>query len=177
MKMLGMIKRTFDYLNKYSFLLLYKAYIRPQLEYCQQACQPYLTKDIDILGRVQKRATKLVKSLKDLSYEERLKELKLYSLSERRTRADMIAVYKIVHGITDINIEKLFTLEKDKRTRGHSLQIKVHKFSKTEVRRNAFSQRVVIPWNELPDSIVNSLNEKTFKRDYDIHMLKKRNTL
>ena len=72
MQTLSMIKRSFKYLSKVSFLFLYRTYIRLHLEYCAPIWSPYLAKDIDALERVQHRATKLVKSLCTLSYEERL---------------------------------------------------------------------------------------------------------
>ena len=173
-KMVGMIRRTFSFLDKNSFLLLYKTYVRPHIEYCQQACYPYLAKDIEAIEKVQRRATKLVKSIADLSYEERLNHLKLYSLEDRRNRADMIAVHKIVHNLTDVDAQKLFTFAdtKTKKTRGHNYPIIVPKCSKTDIRRNFFSQRTVVPWNNLPNEIVKSLTTEEFKIKYDAHMIK-----
>jgi len=77
---LGVIKRTYKHLNKESFLLAYKSYIRPHLEYCVQLWNPYLIKDIDIIEKVQRRATKLVKNIATLPYDDRLRYLDLYSL-------------------------------------------------------------------------------------------------
>ena len=171
-KMLGIIRRTFSYINEESFNLLYKTYVRPHLEYGQQACYPYLSKDIDMVEKVQRRATKLVRSLENLSYEERMKKLKLYSLEDRRLRADMIAVHKITHGLTDINMSKLFTFAENSVTRGHSYRLTAPKCTKTEIRRNFFSQRTVVPWNKLKEEIVSSLTTEEFKRKYDLHMLK-----
>ena len=82
---------------------LYKAIVRPHLEYCIQAWRPYHTKDIDTLERVQRRATKLIPELKHLCYERRLLEFRLTTLETRRLRGDRIEVCKILNGYEDIN--------------------------------------------------------------------------
>ena len=95
-RMLGLIKHTFSFLDKDSLLLLYKTYVRPHLEYCVQAWSPYLEKDKVLLEKVQRRATKLVPELKQLSYEDRLKGLGgLTTLETRRERADMIEMFEV----------------------------------------------------------------------------------
>jgi len=58
---------------------------------------PYKKSDIEIIEKVPKRATKLIISLKHLSYSERLKQLQLPTLKYRRLRGDMIQVFKMVH--------------------------------------------------------------------------------
>jgi len=73
-------------------------YVRPHLEYCVQVWNPCLARDIDILQKVQRRATKCLDGLSDLSYEDCLQRLDLYSLYCRRQRGDLIEVYKISNG-------------------------------------------------------------------------------
>ena len=72
---LGMVKRHLTQLDKEDFMAIYKAYIRPHLEYCVQAWSPHFIKDIDCLEQIQRRATKLVKGLKKWTYEDRLKHV------------------------------------------------------------------------------------------------------
>ena len=67
---------------------LHKTIVRPHLEYCIQAWRPYGKKDIDTLERIQRRATKIILELRDLSYEGRLKECSLTTLETRRLRGD-----------------------------------------------------------------------------------------
>ena len=98
---LGMIRRSITCKNKYIVTRLYKALVRPKLEYCVQAWRPYLKKDVDKIERVQHRATRMIEECKGLSYEERLKVTGLTSLENRRTRGDMI-VFKTLKGINKI---------------------------------------------------------------------------
>ena len=86
-QVLGMIRRN----NKDNSLIVplyYKAIVRPHLENCIQAWSPYLRKDIDMLEKIQRRATKLIPGLRDLRYEERLKECGLTTLETRRLRSN-----------------------------------------------------------------------------------------
>ena len=87
---LGMIRSNITYKEKSLIVPLYKAIVRPHLEYCIQAWSPYLRKDIDMLKKIQRRASKLIPGLRDLTYEERLKECGLTTLETRRLRGGQI---------------------------------------------------------------------------------------
>ncbi|GAB0180030.1 hypothetical protein GRJ2_000468300 [Grus japonensis] len=73
-------------------LPLYSALVRPHLEYCVQPWGLQYRRDMDILERVQKRTTEIMKGLEDFFYEERLGELVLFNLEQRRLR-DILLVY------------------------------------------------------------------------------------
>ena len=94
-QVLGMIRTNITYKEKSLIVPLYKAIVRPHLEYCIQAWGLYLRKDIDMLDKIQRRATKLISGLRDLTYEERLKECGLTTLETRRLRGGQIEVFKI----------------------------------------------------------------------------------
>ncbi|XP_068229703.1 uncharacterized protein [Palaemon carinicauda] len=123
-KITGLIRRTFVSLDEVIFKQLYVALVRPNLEYANQAWAPYLVKDIEAIENVQRRATKLVPTLKNLSYEERLRKLKIPTLAYRRARGDMLETFKILSGGYDPEVcQGLFMLRESDRTRGHSKSI------------------------------------------------------
>ena len=83
-KILGLIRRTITYKEKQLIVPLYKAIVRPHLKYCIQACRTYRKKHIDKLERIQRRATKMIPELRDLSYESRLLQCGLTTLHQYR---------------------------------------------------------------------------------------------
>src|SRR6218665_299862 len=92
--------------------------VRPQLEYCIQVWNPCLKQDMEKLEKVQRRATKMIKGYKDLSYEERLIICGLTTLEKRRSRGDLIEAYKIITGKETIQWERFFELAPSRGTRG-----------------------------------------------------------
>ena len=104
---LGMIRRHFKTIDAEEFHILYASYIRPHMEYCVQVWSPYLRKDIECLERVQMSATKIVKGLRKMEYEERFRRLKMTTL-EDRLRGDMIETWKILNGREDIDSSQFF---------------------------------------------------------------------
>ena len=95
---MGVIRRTFEFMDKKVFKTLFTSLVRPHIEYANQVWNPYLKKHIEIIENVQKRATKQVPGLKDMSYEQRLKELELPTLAYRPNRDIQNIVWKILFG-------------------------------------------------------------------------------
>ena len=89
------------FLNEEIFVPLYKSLVRSHFDYGMSVWTPHLVKYIKAIESVQRRATKMIPTIKDLSYSERFKKLKLPTLAYRRARGDMIEVYKIVIDIYD----------------------------------------------------------------------------
>ena len=148
---------------------LYKAIVRPHLEYCIQAWRPYRKKDIDMLERIQRRATKMIPELRDLSYEERLKECGLTTLETRRLRGDQIEVFKILNGYENIDRNIFFSLKKDSRTRGHEVKL-VKDQCRLDIRKHSFSQRTINEWNKLSTDCVTASSVNMFKNKIDTYL-------
>ena len=137
------------------------------MEYCPQIWNPHYAKDINMLEKVQRRATTLVPSLYDLPYEQRLLQLGLYPLKDRRQRGDMIMVYNILNGRVNMDSEKICHFMKGSQiTRSHNYQLQGN-ICRTEMRKNAFSQRIILPWNQLDPFTVVSPSIDCFKERYD----------
>ena len=163
---LGMIKRNVVSRNHKTITKFYKALVRPKLEYCVQAWRPYLRKDIDKIERVQRRATKLIAECRNLPYEDRLKYTGLTTLEARRDRGDMIEVFKLMKGITKVDSNKLFHVNSNSRTRGHSYKLDKSR-PRLDIRKNYFSHRIVNKWNTLPTYVIESDSVNAFKNRYD----------
>ena len=106
-KVTGIVRRNFKYKGEETFITLYKSFIRPHLEYSSPVWSPSSIGDQKFIENVQRRATKLIPSISELPFPQRMKRLGLPSLQYRRLWADVIQVYKIIHGID--RIEELRT--------------------------------------------------------------------
>ena len=171
-KILGYIRHTFKYLNKDSFLLLYKSLVRPHLEFASCIWSPKHKYNIDLIERVQRRATKLIPQIKELSYSDRLKQLNLETLSYRRTRADLLETYRILTNQHQVNTDchcsqcpskSMLSPTLNTTTRGHSMKLQIQ--PSTGARQNFFSNRVCNIWNSFSEKTVSSKNVDIFKNN------------
>ena len=93
----------------------------------------------------------MIPDIKNLPYTVRLQKLGLWSLEHRRIRADLIEVYKIIHGLSNVKFLTFFEYSDEHRTRGHSLKLQKHR-SRLDLRQHFFSERIINVWNKLDDN-------------------------
>ena len=164
-KIIGLIRRNITYKDKKLIIPLYKAIVRPHLEYCIQAWRPYCKTGIGVLERIQRRATKIIPELRDHSYEERLTKRGLTTLETKRLRGVQIEVFKILNVYENIDRNIFFSLKKDSRTRGHEVKL-VKDQCRLDIRKYSFSQSTVNEWNKLSTDCIIASSVNIFKTSW-----------
>jgi hypothetical protein len=169
---LGQLTRAFHYRDRHVFLRLYIQYVRPHLEFCVPAWSPWLDGDKDCLERVQKRAVGMISGLRGRTYEDRLKELGIVTLEERRHQMDMLQTYKILNGKEKVDPSWWFTMASDSErvTRQSADPLNIRPGTpRLDIRRYFYSQRIVESWNNVPLDIKKSVSVTAFKNAYRRH--------
>jgi hypothetical protein len=167
---LGLIRRSYKYLDNETFIPLYKAMVRTQFDYASIIWNPYTAKHRDAIEGVQRRATKQLPNMSTLEYCDRLRKLGLPTLAYRRHRGDMIEAYKIMSNKYDEAVCKNVFAMRDNTQRpglrGHNYTI-IHERNKNAKRKHFFTQRIINTWNSLPHNLVNAPSLNIFKNSLD----------
>ena len=163
--MLQNIDFAFHYLDEEMMKKILCTLIRPQIEYAACIWSPHMKKHMQKVERVQRLATRMIPGFKELDYEERLGKLGLTTLEERRTRGDMITMYKLVNKI-DILDRILVKVTTSNHLRGHGKKL-MKDICLNDVRKYSFPHRSIDKWNKLSNDVVDAACVNQMKERYD----------
>ena len=167
----GLIMGMITFKTKEIMIPLYKALVRPIIEYANSVWCPYKMKHIKAIERIQRNFTKRVFGIQKLNYNDRLKYLKLPSLEYRRVRGDMIEAYKIINNLYDpLTTSSLLTPQsKNSITRSHGYKLFKERANKKSY-SCFFTHRITNLWNSLPEDVVNAKTLNRFKNNIDKYL-------
>ena len=156
------MQRAFHFRTKSNVIPLYKTFIRPKMESSVAAWSPWTEADKKVLEKVQERMIRLLSDARGATYEEKLKDVGLTTLTERRERGDAIEAFKTLNGFNQVDKNNWFDIETEKRrpTRRNVVitqdgEIRKKNVLKVEtarldVRKNFFTIRAANVWNKIP---------------------------
>ncbi|KFQ75970.1 hypothetical protein N335_13986, partial [Phaethon lepturus] len=160
-RVLGCIRRSVASRLREGILPLYSALVRPHLAYCVQLWSPQHSKDMDLLERAQRRATKMIRGMEHLSYEERLIELGLFC-QKRRPWGDLTGAFQYLEGAYKKDGDRFFLGACCNRTRANGFKLKEGRF-RLDLRKKFFTMRVVKHCHGLPRLVVDAPSLETFQ--------------
>ena len=152
------------FVNKEIFSTLYKALVRPILEYASPAWCPYLVKNIVLLEKVQRRASRLALGQRrgEMSYEDRCKLLRWSQLTDRRLYFSLIECYKLVFGLNSLCFRDFFEFASKRTRSNHNYKLQV-KSANCNCYKYSFFVKIIREWNDLPANVVEVGNLRRFK--------------
>ncbi len=136
--MLFYLKRSLATLTHSIFLPVYKAFLRPHLEYAIQASATIFSRDCQALESVQKFAMKFVKGLRHVPCETGFQRLRLFSVVRRRIRGDLNNMHKIKQGLLNFLCGAVFAAPTCIRLPGHTFNIYQRRCKILRRQRSAF---------------------------------------
>ncbi|PKU32063.1 hypothetical protein llap_17634 [Limosa lapponica baueri] len=158
-RMLGCINKGITSRDKEVIFPRYSVLVRPHLEYRVHFWSLLRKKDVDRPERVKRRDTKMIKELGSLPYEERLRELHLFSLEKRRLRGDLITMFQY---LKKEDGDSLFTRSHMEKMRANGYRLLQGRFQ-LDTGGKIFTMRTISHWNNLPREVVDSSTLDTSK--------------
>ena len=164
-KSLGTIQRNLWNCSKNVKEIAYTSLVRPKLEYASAAWDPFLKKDISALERVQRKAARFCSQNYNryASVTDMIKDLGWATLETRRRQSRLTLMYKLSHGLIDIDSREYLIQHSESRTRGsHQFKFRVP-YANKDVFKFSFFPKTIADWNCLPEAIVSSTSLEIFK--------------
>ncbi|KAF2346408.1 hypothetical protein FHG87_022836 [Trinorchestia longiramus] len=118
------------------------------------------------MEKIQRKVTKMIPELHNLSYERRLQRLELTSLEQRRLRGQLIETFKHLNGLNNVTLQGLFERNGNVRTRNNSQKVLLRNFKISQA-MNFFPVKITATWNQLSENIVPAGTVNTFKNRLD----------
>ena len=179
-----MLNKTFVSRDKEIWKKLYTSLVRPHLEYAASVWNPNRAKDIKLIEKVQERASRIPTELRDMNYENRLKEWNITRLKDRRVRGGEIQLYKCINELEEISRfagpkfalnpygESAFRECKGKNNCALVKEAFPAKIANdfchfVNVRREFFTNSITEHWNQLPNKVVEASTLDKFKARHD----------
>jgi hypothetical protein len=169
-RLAGLCSRKFLSRRPDIMLKVYKTYIRPTMLYASQVWFPHWRYEIDDLEGVQRRFTRRVVGLRYKSYGQRLRSLDLLSIESTCMAADLITVYKLLHGMHGITAKEAGLQRSEGITRATGIKLRQQRVSKESL-KSLFKFRAPKLWNALPLDILQSVTLSEFKRKLEKWLL------
>jgi hypothetical protein len=164
--LIGMIRKTFLYIDAKMLRILYLTFIRPVIEFAVPVWSPSLKGDIDEIERIQHRVTRLIPAFKKIPYEERLEKLRITTLETRRKRGDLIQLFKIFNNYEKVNLINKPKFVPSGRTQENNMRY-LRETTKSDTRHNFLTNRSANLWNNLSNKATHSENINNFKAEID----------
>ena len=140
---------------------IFLTHIRPLLDFSSVVWNTGYLEDLYKLESVLRFWTRNVYGFDNLSYETRLRRLDIFSMTGRLMRADLIQLWKIVHGKAP-RLSHIIEFSQVTRTRGHAYKLNLPRHE-TDIFARSFPSRCIRRWNSLSDSIVSAESLDKFK--------------
>ena len=115
----------------------------------------------------------MIGELSGMRYEDKLSEIGLQTLEDRRLRGDCIETFKYLNGYNDVDPNRLFAFVRDrhdKDTRAHANNCLVAEKTRLDIRKYFFTNRVTSIWNDLPTEVKEAESVNAFKNVYDMYV-------
>ena len=163
-RVLNFLRRNFHHSSSTIKEKLYLTLVRPHLDYATAAWDPYTSKNVSAIEKVQRRAARFVTNTYgwETSVTKLLNQLKWGSLKDRRETHRLTCLYKMINGQLDIDHKSYTNPKPDRRRRGHPNQFEI-RHTRSDVYANSFFPRTVQTWNSLQCTTVDSTSPFSFK--------------